>query len=213
MFADLFDRHYAQPQGLVGQIAGMRMAYQHRPENHWTLAVLDARAGDSVLEIGFGPGIAIKQLARQIRTGWIAGVDASATMLAAAGRRNARAVRQGLVELYCADAAELPFDDMQFDRAFSIHSIYFWREPLRALQEIWRVLHPGGLLALTILPRELWGDGAGIEPVGTPTCRPYSGDELMDLLQEAGFGRLHILADANNPAHKSNYSVIGYKQL
>ena len=131
MFAELFDRHYAKPQGLLGHIAGLRMAYQHRPENQWTLAVLDARAGDSVLEVGYGPGFAIQQLARQIRSGWIAGVDASATMLAAASRRNARAIRQELVDLQCADAAELPFDDMQFDRAFSIHSIYFWPDPTR----------------------------------------------------------------------------------
>ena len=66
---------------------------------------------------------------------------------------------------------------------------------------------------MTILPRELWGDSSGNEPIGTPTCRPYSGEDLIDMLTEAGFGELRILADANNPEHKSNYSVLGYKQF
>lgn len=209
MFEELFGRQYAQPQGVLGHVAGWRMVRQHRPENWWTVAVLDARVEDSILELGFGPGFALQQLSRTVRRGFIAGVDVSPTMVTAASRRNARAVQRGLVQLQCADVVDLPFDDARFDKAFSIHSIYFWPDPLRALQEVWRVLRPGGLLALTVLPRERWG----LEPVGSADCRPYSGDELIGLLAACNFGELRILVDANNVSAESNYTVLGRKLL
>lgn len=212
MLDDLFGRQYAHPQGLLGHIAGWRMARQHRPENWWTVAILDARTDDNILELGCGPGFAVQQLARTVRRGFIAGVDLSETMVAAACRRNARAVRRGLVQLHCADVVDLPFDDGRFDKVFSIHSIYFWPDPLRALQEVWRVLRPDGLLALTVLPRERWGRSATDELAGSATCRPYSGDELMVLLAMCGFGDVRILADANHVSAESNYTVLGCKQ-
>lgn len=207
MLADLISRHYANPQGILGHVAGLRMARQHRPETWWTVAVLDARAGEHILEVGFGPGVAIQQVAKAVRHGRVVGVDCSATMLAAARRRNARAIRAGRVELRLANASTLPFDDLAFDKAYSIHSIYFWEQPLHALRELWRVLRPGGLLVMTVLPSECW------PAERVPGTQPYTGDQLLQLLEVTGFVDLRVLADANNPHYQSNYSVLGRKRL
>ncbi|HVU11367.1 MAG TPA: class I SAM-dependent methyltransferase [Phototrophicaceae bacterium] len=207
MWQRYMDSQYRRPFGLVGRWIGRTMARQHQPENRWTVDLLDVQPSDHVLEVGFGPGIAVEAVAQRISGGLVAGVDFSPTMVAAARRRNAARVRAGMVDLRLGDAARLPFADGVFDKAFSIHSIYFWPEPLAALREIRRVLKPNGLLILTVLPKEKWNPEHP-ELAGTPECIPYSGDDLTALLTQAGFGDLHSEADANQTA-ASNFSVLG----
>jgi hypothetical protein len=54
---------FRQPHGFLGQIAGLIIA--NRPSNlernNWTVDLLDLKPTDNVLEIGFGPGIALKR--------------------------------------------------------------------------------------------------------------------------------------------------------
>ena len=209
MWQKYIDGQYRQPSGAIGRWIGGKMARQHRPENLWTVSLLDVQPADHVLEIGFGPGIAVEEVARRASRGLVAGIDFSRTMVAAAKRRNRANVRAGNVDLRCGDAAQLPFSDAAFDKAFSIHSIYFWRDPLAVIREIRRVLKPNGLLILTVLPKEKWNP-ENPDAAGTPECKPYSGAELQALLAAAGFAESRMEAD---PQHlsASNFSVIGRK--
>ncbi len=209
MWQKYIDGQYRQPTGPIGRWIGSRMAAQHRPENLWTVNLLDVKPADHILEIGFGPGIAIQEVAWRATQGHIAGVDFSRAMVAAASRRNAHALREGQVDLRFGDAADLPFPDSTYDKAFSIHSIYFWPEPLKALSEIRRVLKPGGLLVLTVLPREKWNPD-NPDAAGTPECRPYSGNELVTLLNQTGFVNTAVVADFRSDL-PSNFSVTGVR--
>ncbi len=204
----ILDAQYRRPTGWLGAWIGARMARDHRPENLWTVQVLDPQPADCLLEIGFGAGVAIQELSKIVVAGSICGIDFSRAMLAAARRRNAAAVRAGRVKLYLGDAAELPFEPLSFDKAYSIHSIYFWPDPARVLRAIWQVLRPGGILVLTVLPREYWNAGQPDKPVGTPECRPYTGAELASLLREAGFSATRIAAHTD-PRQRSSYCVVG----
>ncbi len=182
------DEHYRQPSGFVGQIIGNSMAQQHVPENDWTVSLLNVQPSDVILEVGFGPGIAIQRVAALATQGHVAGVDFSRTMVAAASKRNQQAIKAGRVNLLYGDAAHLPFASQSFDKVFSIHSLYFWPDTQHVLREIFRVLKPGSMLALTILPKEKWPN----EGADATLCTVYSGDELATLLTEIGFVRIHI---------------------
>jgi len=183
------------------------MARQHRPENAWTVSLLDAQPADQILEVGFGPGIAIEMLAHVITQGRIIGVDASVAMVATASGRNCAALRAGRVELRQGEAANLRFSDATFDKAYSIHSIYFWPNVMNGLREIRRVLKPGGRLVITILPKERWPvsrDGT----LGTSDCRVFGGDELAQVMREAGFAATQVVDDPQRGS-ASNYAVVG----
>ncbi len=182
------DRQYRRPTGMVGQFIGSRMAQQHRPENMWSVGLLDVQPGERVLEVGFGPGVAIELLAVQAAHGLVAGVDFSPAMLSLARRRNAQAIKAGRVDLRYGEVAELPFADACFDKALSIHTLYFWSDPRHPLSELRRVLKPGGLLALTFLPRERWPGGEQAATISGV----YTGQEVVQLLHEAGFIQAHI---------------------
>src|SRR3984957_11193207 len=81
------------PRGAAGRVTAWEMA--HRPSNRqrirWVVSLLDVRPADRVLEIGFGPGVAIAELARA-GAGHVYGVDHSAVMLRQASKRNAAAI-------------------------------------------------------------------------------------------------------------------------
>ena len=96
-----------------------------------------------VLEVGVGTG---KNLPFHGSTHQVTGIDLSPRMLERARRR---AARLGVgVELRQADVEHLPFDDNSFDSAVASFVFCSVAAPLRGLQEVRRVLVPGGRLLL-----------------------------------------------------------------
>lgn len=184
----LIGRQYRRPTGIIGQFIGRRMAQQHQPENAWTVSLLAIQSTDRVLEVGFGPGAAIELVAAQASQGSVAGVDFSLAMLSSARRRNAQAIKAGKVDLRQGEATAIPFADACFDKALSIHTLYFWSDPQRPLTELHRVLKPGGILALTFLPRDRWPGGETAPTISGV----YAGQEVVQLMYEAGFAQAHI---------------------
>jgi ubiquinone/menaquinone biosynthesis C-methylase UbiE len=207
------DSQYRKPSGALGRKIGREMALDHIPENLWTIAQLNPQPADHILEIGFGPGIAIEELLKRVTEGIVAGIDHSETMVAEASKRNAPAIKAGRADLRYGDAAELPFADASFDKAFSIHAIYFWSSPRQALGELHRVLKPGGLLVITMLPKDKWPPNPPGSPLeyGTAECTPYLGTEVEQMMAEAGFANTHTEADRDSKRF-SRFSVIGVKK-
>src|SRR5260221_7783985 len=116
MFGRLISQNLRKPSGIVGWLVGRMMARGNATEAAWTVALLDIQPDDQVLEVGFGPGVAIQHAAKRVTSGRVAGTDYSEMMLRAAGRRNAAAIRAGRVELQRGDVAAMPFPDAPFDK-------------------------------------------------------------------------------------------------
>jgi ubiquinone/menaquinone biosynthesis C-methylase UbiE len=144
------DRQHRYPTGLAGRLIGERMLRQHAPETIWTLGILDLQPADRVLELGFGAGRGLALAARQAVRGMVTGVDLSAAMLRAASLRNRSALTEGRLALLRGNLSALPFSGQRFDKIFSIHTFYFWPNPLRLCTELVSMLNPGGRLAITL---------------------------------------------------------------
>jgi ubiquinone/menaquinone biosynthesis C-methylase UbiE len=152
MVKDAIRGQFGNPHGVFGPLAGWIMAWENRERNAWAVDVLDVQPGDAVLEIGFGPGLAVKRLAEAVGDGIVAGVDRSAIMVAAARSRVAEAVQAGRVDLRRGDVAALPFESETFDRALAINSLHHWADTAAGLRELHRVLRPGGVLGVVEQP-------------------------------------------------------------
>lgn len=188
MIARYIARQFSRPSGLLGRVIGRGMARLNEREARWTVDLLAIEPDARVLEMGFGPGVAIQYAAERATRGHVSGIDCSEVMFQMARKRNASRLANGLVDLRKADVQSLPYPDDSFDRAFAIHSIYFWREPAACLREIRRVLRPDGLVAITIRPVHQWQRRKPPADV----FHLYRGDEVANLLSDSGFRRPRV---------------------
>jgi len=101
--------------------------------------------GLRVLDFGCGPGSITADLAGHVApTGTVIGIDSSAAAIAT-GRRDAAAFGVEYVE---ASVYDIPLPDAAVDVAYGHQVLQHLGEPIAALQEVNRVLKPGGLLAV-----------------------------------------------------------------
>jgi len=164
---------WGDPHGFIGTLALTAMALKNGGQNDAALAALDPKPGDAVLEVGCGPGMGMRAALKRVgRSGFVAGGDQSACAAHFAAHAVHRALLQGRAAVLRAEAADLPFRDAMFDRAFAVNSFQFWPDPARALREIARGLAPGGRLAVTQRasnpdrPTNFAGAGGGMERIG-----------------------------------------------
>jgi ubiquinone/menaquinone biosynthesis C-methylase UbiE len=164
------------------------MAFYGGEKNEWTISLLDLQKGDKVLEIGFGPGVAIQFAAKRIPNGYIVGVDYSDVILRQAQKRNATAIREGRVSLRLADISHLPSFDTTFDKVFSVNSIFFWPDPVAILKRVRQWMQPQGLIAITVQP---YG--------GTDEDVQNWGKQITSYLNEAGFTEIRRVMKPMKP--------------
>lgn len=193
MLRDRFARfvwgQFRKPSGLFGRFFGNGMARGNEYDARWTVSLLDIQPESRVLEIGFGPGVSTQYASEKASKGFVAGIDHSETMVQAARRRNADAIKAGRIDLKQGDVASLSYPDESFDKVFSIHSIYFWARPVDCLKELRRVLTPGGLLAITIKPKDKWNE---LQRRESSLMTLYFSTDLAPMFSDAGFRDVRV---------------------
>jgi SAM-dependent methyltransferase len=172
-----------RPHGAAGSVTGWVFAHRpsNRQRNRWVVSLLDVRPAGRVLELGFGPGVAVAELVRA-GAGHVYGIDHSGVMLRQASRRNAAAIRAGRVTLINAPANHLPpAVDGPFDAILAVNSLGFWPAPAERLAELRRRLAPGGRIAIASQPRC---------PGATADTSRGAAREIEDQLRDAGFSQV-----------------------
>jgi SAM-dependent methyltransferase len=126
---------------------GGSMERGHRPVGEQAIARMQVGVEARVLDVGCGSGWATRLLADYASKGRVTGIDISDEMI-----RLARESSQSYsnVDFEVASAERLPFADHEFTHGFSMESLYYYRNILKALKEIYRVLKPGGLFVAVV---------------------------------------------------------------
>jgi SAM-dependent methyltransferase len=152
---------------------------------------MDVQPSDRVLEIGFGPGLAIREIARRATVGSVVGIDRSAVMRAQAARRNAAAIRAGRVSLMVASIDDSPAFDRPFDKILAVNNMGFWTEPDLRLRDLGGQLRSGGIIAVVSQPRC---------PGATPETTAAAANQIIAALEAAGFTAIRLeTLDLNPP--------------
>ena len=181
---------FRQPHGVMGRVAGLIMARRssNRRRNIWTVELMGLEPEHRVLEVGFGPGIALKEACRFLDRGTAVGIDHAPAMRDMAARRNRHMVANGRLRLFVGTVGDDvawrdPALTGPFDRIFGINVAMFWRDPVEVLTALSKRLAPGGETLLTFQPR--MGDQ-------TDAAVRAAGDAMADDMRRAGLIAIQI---------------------
>jgi SAM-dependent methyltransferase len=178
----MIGRQLDHPSGVGGRLVGHVMAVVNRQPNQITIDALKIAPGDTVLELGFGPGRAIRTLDSMVPHGRVLGIDHSAAMLDQAARYNRRAIRIGRVELRQGRFDGLPWDSNTVDKILAVNVVYFFRPEAAEIREARRVLRPGGMMAIYATDKSAMARWKFCSP---ETHRIFDRNELLALIMSA----------------------------
>jgi cyclopropane fatty-acyl-phospholipid synthase-like methyltransferase len=175
----------------LGEVVGRIMAHETAAANRVALDLLDLQPGDRVLEIGFGHGRSLAAAMAKVADGIVAGIDHSEVMLRIARKRNSSALLAGRMELTLGDSERLPYRDGRFNKIFAMHTIYFWSDPRRHIEEARRVLSDEGRLVVGYRP---FDDRRFDEVFPSSVYRMRSIKDVESLIAEAGLRQVQSTA-------------------
>jgi len=171
------------PSGSEAPEFGKRMYESNRNMIAKTLDFLELQPHAHVLELGFGNGMHIEGLMERFNIHTYEGLELSDAMIQSASVLNNDLIQQGRVVLNRIekDVIQKPAD--RFDACFSVNTLYFWEDVMHYLNQIYRILKPGGQLVLTFIARE----SAEKQAFTRHGFQLYTVDEVQNFLNLAGF--------------------------
>jgi ubiquinone/menaquinone biosynthesis C-methylase UbiE len=163
---------------------GESMEKGHGPVGKQAIALMQVSMDARVLDVGCGSGWATRLLADYALNGRVTGIDISDEMVNLARESSSSYTN---VDFEVASAEQLPFPDNEFSHAFSMESLYYYRNIPKALKEIQRVLKPGGsFFAVVDLYRENEPTHQWIDTLKVPV-ELLSIEDYRSLFIDAGF--------------------------
>jgi len=163
---------------------GDEMEDHHSDITEQTLALMDLKPADRILDLGCGTGWASRRMARIATQGEVVGLDVADEMLrrgeqTSAGMANVRYV--------WGSAEKIPAKDNYFTKVLSVESFYYYADQGKALDELRRVMAPGGSLFILI---NLYTDNPyslrWVSELKVPV-QAKSEAEYVGMLQQHGF--------------------------
>jgi ubiquinone/menaquinone biosynthesis C-methylase UbiE len=192
-----------RPDGEDGIKVGAAMNKSNAVLYDMLLRFLGIKAGDRILEIGFGNGYFIPALFEKESSIQYTGLDMSETMVAEAIRLNETRVSDGSVKLHLGRTEDMPFAEGAFTKVFAANVLYFWDEPAVALKAIHRVLESGGELVLAIRSKETMSR----LPFSEHGFTMYSAEEARSLLEANGYKVTEVQTAMESPRASTDGSM------
>jgi ubiquinone/menaquinone biosynthesis C-methylase UbiE len=191
---------------------GEEMERHHISITEQTLALMNLKPGDRVLDLGCGAGWATRLMARAVesdtRPGQVIGVDVSDEMI-----RRARAAsrEQENAMFVVGSAQQIPWEENFFDKVLSVESFYYYPDQERALAELFRVMAPKGELYILI---NLYKDNPyslrWVDELKVPV-QVRSEQEYVDLLRAHTFEQVQAVRIPDLTATPGEYSGKWFK--
>jgi SAM-dependent methyltransferase len=137
-------RQVKKPTRFVGRLFARTMNNSHARLTDWSLTHLAMRGCGTALDVGCGGGRTIEMLAGKMTS--VYGIDYAAGSVVESCAHNQRLIAEGKVFVERASVSQLPFSDNFFDLVTAIETQYYWPAVEKDMEEILRVMKPGGRL-------------------------------------------------------------------
>lgn len=177
----------AHPKGRMGRAMLKFMNLCHAPLTNWGLSLVDIQDGWTMLDIGCGGGATLRRLLKRSKGGMVYGIDISEESVAKAQKVNAAELDKQVFVIQ-GSAEKLPYEDRKFDLVTAVETIYFWPNLPYCLQEVHRVLKPGGRFAIMVEVAE--ADSMWVDLV--EGMKAYPPEQVKEMLRDVGFAEIEV---------------------
>ncbi|XP_072321591.1 uncharacterized methyltransferase YdaC [Eucyclogobius newberryi] len=151
MWAEKLSQQLGRPTwGVGGWLVTRFFIRKNRVLEENAVQLCGIQPGDTVLEVGHGPGLGLRSAAKLLTHGTLLGVDYSELMHNKAKKLLKEHVASGKVRLHLCDVAAMPLADNTVDRVFHCNCYYFWPDQRKGASELHRVMKPGALMVTTL---------------------------------------------------------------
>ncbi len=200
---------YRCPMGRPGRLTAKLMNKEHEPLTLWGLTKVKIASGDVILDVGCGGGKTVKRLAQQAPQGKVFGIDYSADMVEYSKKVNKKLVGQNRVQIVEGSVERMSFPNDFFDLVTAFETYYFWPSFCDALEEIKRVLKPGGKLILVndMVQDEVY-EVKYAKLIEETHVRLIPLNEIRNAMRWAGFVGVQVFTKSESPWN----AVIAQKQ-
>jgi len=172
---------------------------RHKTINGWIIEQLHIESYQHILEVGYGSGNSLYEVAKKLQVGFMAGTDDDVNHYQQAVRRNKKFIDDDLLHLHLGSIEQLPYPPYYFHSIYTGNIYYSWKEPLYKLIQLHHLLKSGGKLVTVVQPfgrsseKDIWNEAENIQ-------------EQYNL---AGFFDVRFSFREMSAAHA--ISVVGYK--
>ncbi|EAD5760309.1 class I SAM-dependent methyltransferase [Listeria monocytogenes] len=139
----------ANPRGIIGEITTKIWSSYFEDLSKWTISNTELSNVTQVLDIGYGGGSNVKNLAELNKNWTIYGVDISEESYKTATNLNKKAINNGKVELSVQAVASMNYQAGIFDVVYAIQTHMYWDNPKKGFEEIYRVMSQKGVLIVS----------------------------------------------------------------
>ncbi|WP_158655149.1 class I SAM-dependent methyltransferase [Flavivirga eckloniae] len=176
-------KQLAHPVGSFGIEVALGMNHLNQFISKNTYDLLQLGDSDKVLEVGMGNGKFIKDILSYGDNISYTGIDISETMIVEAKKLNEKPIDSRRVDIIHASIEKMPFWEEQFNKVCTINTVYFWKAPLIALSEVYRILTEDGVFVLSFRPY-IEGQSLDFSQYG---FTEYKAEDIMALVNKTNF--------------------------
>jgi ubiquinone/menaquinone biosynthesis C-methylase UbiE len=137
-------QQFKKPSGLLGRFISNIMSKGTKPAYITLITEMNIQPGEKLLEIGYGPGVGMREIFNRANPGIYYGIDFSELMFEKASRTNQKLIEAGKVQLMSGDFLTAEIHESDFDRVFCSNVVYFWKDLVVPFLKIRSLLKDGG---------------------------------------------------------------------
>ena len=179
MIANLYNT-IRQPARYSGKLASWLLPMKGKQRSDWTIEQLNIQPYQHILEVGYGTGHTLQEVAHRLKVGFLAGIDHSVPMYQQAYQRNKRFIRQQLLQLHIGDLSELSYPPHYFHSIYGSNPYFLGQEPQLEFMRLSSLLKSRGRLVMVFQPREARKEEA-IRQTGERIREDYAAAGLTDI--------------------------------
>lgn len=175
------------PSGLIGKVITKIWSSYFYTLSKWTLNLIKIKNNSSILEIGYGGGINIKNIMTTHPSVTIFGIDTSNAAFRTASSLNQTYINQNRVKLLVKDIASLRSMSTKFDIIFAIQKHIYWDNLNESLAQCLNNLTPDGTFVIT----------CEIDKINYHLPKLKNHTVFKNLLLITGFSKVKIIHEGN----------------